>query len=44
MTYMAYRDIIAKYQASHPEAFRFETRDFPLETRMRFRRHPRFGL
>jgi uncharacterized membrane protein len=36
MTYMAYRDIIAKYQASHPEAFRFETRDFPLESECGF--------
>lgn len=36
MTYMAYRDIIAKYQASHPEAFRYETRDFPLETECGF--------
>ena len=36
MTYMAYRDIIAKYEASHPEAFRFETRDFPLETECGF--------
>jgi len=36
MTYMAYRDIIAKYQASHPETFRFETRDFPLETECGF--------
>ena len=36
MTYMAYRDIIAKYQASHPDAFRYETRDFPLETECGF--------
>jgi uncharacterized membrane protein len=36
MTYMAYRDIIAKYQASHPDAFRFETRDFPLESECGF--------
>ena len=36
MTYVAYRDIIAKYQASHPEAFRYETRDFPLETECGF--------
>jgi len=32
MTYMAYKDIIAKYEASTPEAFRYETRDFPLES------------
>ena len=32
MTYMAYKDIIAKYEASNPEAFRYETRDFPLES------------
>lgn len=31
MTYAAYKDIIAKYEASHPGVFRFETRDFPLE-------------
>ena len=36
MTYMAYRDIIAKYEVSHPEAFRYETRDFPLETECGF--------
>ena len=32
MTYMAYKDIIAKYEASNPGAFRYETHDFPLES------------
>jgi len=32
MTYMAYKDIIAKYEASNPGVFRYETRDFPLES------------
>jgi uncharacterized membrane protein/predicted DsbA family dithiol-disulfide isomerase len=36
MTYMAYHDIIAKYEASHPADFKFETRDFPLETECGF--------
>ena len=31
MTYIAYKDIIAKYEASNPGAFRYESRDFPLE-------------
>ena len=31
MTYMAYKDIFAKYEASNPGAFRYESRDFPLE-------------
>jgi protein-disulfide isomerase len=31
MSYMAYKDIIAKYEASNPGAFRYESRDFPLE-------------
>ena len=31
MTYMAYKDIFAKYEASNPGVFRYETRDFPLE-------------
>ena len=31
MTYLAYKDIIAKYEASNPGAFRYESRDFPLE-------------
>ena len=44
MTYMAYKDIIAKYEASNPEAFRYETRDFPLESECGARRHPRVGL
>ena len=36
MTYLAYHDIIAKYEASHPGVFKFETRDFPLETECGF--------
>jgi len=36
MTYMAYHDIIAKYEASHPGLFKFETRDFPLESECGF--------
>jgi uncharacterized membrane protein/predicted DsbA family dithiol-disulfide isomerase len=31
MTYVAYRDIIARYEAQYPGVFTFETRDFPLE-------------
>jgi uncharacterized membrane protein/protein-disulfide isomerase len=31
MTYFAYKDIFAKYEAANPENFRYETRDFPLE-------------
>src|SRR5688500_17350008 len=31
MTYFAYKDIFAKYEASNPETFRYETRDFPLD-------------
>jgi uncharacterized membrane protein/protein-disulfide isomerase len=30
-TWALYRDIFAKYEASHPGVFKFETRDFPLE-------------
>lgn len=30
-TWEAYRGIIAKYESSHPGAFKYETRDFPLE-------------
>jgi uncharacterized membrane protein len=30
-TWAAYKGIIAKYEASHPGVFKFETRDFPLE-------------
>jgi len=33
MTYFAYKDIFAKYEASNPQDFRFETRDFPLNTK-----------
>jgi len=31
-TYVLYKDIIAKYEKAYPGAFRFETRDFPLES------------
>jgi uncharacterized membrane protein/protein-disulfide isomerase len=31
-TYGLYRDIFAKWEAKHPGVFRFETRDFPLES------------
>jgi uncharacterized membrane protein/protein-disulfide isomerase len=31
-TWALYKGIIAKYEASHPDAFRYETRDFPLES------------
>jgi uncharacterized membrane protein len=31
-TYILYKDIIAKYEKAYPGAFKFETRDFPLET------------
>jgi len=30
--YLLYKDIIAKYEAAYPGAFRSENRDFPLET------------
>lgn len=29
--WMLYQDIIAKYEASHPGVFQYESRDFPLE-------------
>jgi len=29
--WVLYKDIIAKYEAAYPGAFRYETRDFPLE-------------
>jgi uncharacterized membrane protein/protein-disulfide isomerase len=32
MTWIAYRDIIARHEAQHPGVFTFETRDFPLES------------
>jgi uncharacterized membrane protein/protein-disulfide isomerase len=32
MTYFAYKDIFAKYEASNPQDFRYETRDFPLDS------------
>lgn len=31
-TYILYKDIIEKYEKAYPRVFRFETRDFPLET------------
>lgn len=33
MTYFAYKDLFAKYEASNPSDFRYETRDFPLNTK-----------
>jgi len=30
--YILYKDIISKYEAAYPGAFKFENRDFPLET------------
>jgi protein-disulfide isomerase len=36
MTYLAYRDIFKKYEASHPGLFTYETKDFPLETECGF--------
>ncbi len=33
MTYFAYKDIVAKYEASNPQDFRYETRDFPLNSK-----------
>jgi uncharacterized membrane protein/protein-disulfide isomerase len=33
MTYFAYKDVVAKYEASNPTDFRYETRDFPLNTK-----------
>jgi len=33
MTYFAYKDIFAKYEASNPQEFRYETRDFPLNSK-----------
>jgi protein-disulfide isomerase len=33
MTYFAYKDIVAKYEASNPSDFRYETRDFPLNSK-----------
>jgi protein-disulfide isomerase len=32
MTYVAYKDIFAKYEAQYPGVFKYETRDFPLES------------
>jgi protein-disulfide isomerase len=31
-TWALYRGILAKYEAAHPEAFEYESRDFPLES------------
>jgi uncharacterized membrane protein/protein-disulfide isomerase len=36
MTYIAYRDIFKKYEASHPGVFTYETKDFPLESECGF--------
>ena len=33
MTYFAYKDLVAKYEASNPQDFRYETRDFPLNSK-----------
>jgi uncharacterized membrane protein/protein-disulfide isomerase len=33
MTYFAYKDIVAKFEASNPQDFRYETRDFPLNSK-----------
>ncbi len=30
-SWLLYRDVVAKYEASHPGAFRYDSRDFPLE-------------
>jgi protein-disulfide isomerase len=30
--WLLYKDIVAKYESQHPGVFRFENRDFPLET------------
>jgi uncharacterized membrane protein/protein-disulfide isomerase len=30
-TWIAYKDIVARYEAQYPGVFKFETRDFPLE-------------
>jgi uncharacterized membrane protein/protein-disulfide isomerase len=32
MTYLAYKDIFTKYEAQYPGVFKYETRDFPLES------------
>lgn len=32
MTYVAYKDIFAKYEASNPTDFRYDSRDFPLDS------------
>jgi uncharacterized membrane protein/protein-disulfide isomerase len=32
MTYFAYKDIFAKWEASNPQDFRYESRDFPLDS------------
>jgi uncharacterized membrane protein/protein-disulfide isomerase len=33
MTYFAYKDVFARYEASNPQDFRYETRDFPLNSK-----------
>ena len=40
MTYFAYKDIFAKYEASNPSDFRYETRDFPARRQVRRRAAP----
>jgi protein-disulfide isomerase len=35
-TWIAYRDIVARYEAQYPGVFSFETRDFPLENECGF--------
>ena len=32
MTWVAYKQVVDKYEAKYPGVFRFETRDFPLES------------
>ena len=32
MTYVAYKDIFAKYEASNPKEFSYDSRDFPLDS------------
>ena len=35
-SYLLYKDIFAKYEASNPGAFKYQTRDYPLETECGF--------
>ena len=32
MTYVAYKDVFAKYEASNPQEFLYDSRDFPLDS------------